>query len=109
RDAEQAGFPEEALTLAKRADRAAPDFAPAALARAALDRVQGNARRARRQLERAFGRNPHPEIAQALLGFAESAESNDTKGKDAEGGAADGAGETALHDRLRIAQRLLEI
>ena len=90
RDAEAAGFDGEALALAKRAMRTADDFAPAALARARLERVRGNAKRARRLLERAFAVAPHPDITAAYLAFAE------------------GEGDALVHDRLRLATRLLE-
>lgn len=91
RGAERSGFAVEALSLARRARRAAPDFVPAALAEARLQREQGSTRRARRALERAYARNPHPELARALLAFAK------------------GEGEALAHDRLRIAQRLLDL
>ncbi len=90
RDAEAAGFDAEALALAKRAMRTADDFAPAALARARLEGTRGNAKRARRLLERAFAVVPHPDITAAYLAFAE------------------GEGDARVHDRLRLATRLLE-
>jgi HemY protein len=90
RDCERQGLISEALGLAKRAARAVPDLAPAALMRARLETGQGHAKRARRLLERAFADAPHPDIARAFLAFAEGAE------------------EALVQDRLRLAARLLK-
>lgn len=71
-DAEARGFAVEALTLARRAVRAAPDLVPVALRLARLERLAGSSSRARKVLERAFVRMPHPDLARALLETAES-------------------------------------
>ena len=52
--------------------------------------MRGNAKRARRLLERAFAADPYPDITAAYLAFAE------------------GEGDALVHDRLRLATRLLE-
>jgi HemY protein len=89
-EAEQQGFAVEALRLAVRARRADAGFAPAAFHRARLEAEQGNRRRARRILERAFADHPHTDLAVALLALAE------------------GEGEALVLDRLRLAARLLD-
>lgn len=88
--AEQGGFEVEALRLAARAHRAEESFAPAALARARLELAQGNKRRARRILERAFAASSVGAVSAAFLALAE------------------GEGETLALDRLRLAVRLLD-
>jgi HemY protein len=90
RDCERRGLTTDALGLAKRAARAAPELAPAALMRARLEADQGRAKRARRLLERAFVEAPHPDIARAFLAFAR------------------GEGKALNQDRLRLAARLLK-
>ncbi len=89
-EAEQRGFAVEALRLAVRARRVDANFAPAAFHRARLEAEQGNRRRARRILERAFADHPHTDLAVALLALAE------------------GEGEDLVLDRLRLAARLLD-
>lgn len=89
-EAERKGFAVEALSLARRAQRADPDLVPAALARARFEVDQGSPRRARRILERAFARTPHPEIARAYLALAPASSENDNR------------------ERLRLAGRLLK-
>ncbi|MGE5539679.1 MAG: heme biosynthesis HemY N-terminal domain-containing protein [Gemmatimonas sp.] len=67
------GAEAEALKLARRANDLAPEFAPGAVRVAALERRDGNERRARAALERAIGHHPHPELiaAYAELGGAD--------------------------------------
>ena len=86
-EAERTGFVVEALALARRAERVDGSLVAAALMRARLDAAQGSERRSRRTLLRAFGRVPHPEIAQAYLAHAD---------------AGDGP-----RERLKFAQKLL--
>ncbi|MDX1485317.1 MAG: heme biosynthesis HemY N-terminal domain-containing protein [Alphaproteobacteria bacterium] len=62
-DAERRNFGDEARNLARKARRAAPDFVPAALRLAILERDSGRKRAARRALERAWRAAPHPELA----------------------------------------------
>lgn len=88
-DAERRDFPVEAAKLAARAVRAAPGFVPAALRRGEIEHARGEDRRARRALERAFAAAPHPELARAYLALAE------------------GDGEEAALERVRLAERLL--
>lgn len=89
-EAERQGFAVEALRLAARAARANDGFVPAALVRARLESEQGNRRRARRLLERAFAAAPQGDLAAARLALAE------------------GEGEALAQDRLRAAARLLD-
>lgn len=68
-DAERRGYAAEARNLARKAHRTAPEFVPAAVRSAALERQAGRLRRARRAIERTWREGPHPELAAAYGGL----------------------------------------
>ena len=68
-DAQRRGYADEARNLARKAHRAAPDFVPAALCQASLEREAGRMRPARRVIERVWRASPHPELAAAYGGL----------------------------------------
>lgn len=65
--AEAAGNPEEALALARRAFRLAPDFAPAAGEAVRRLAAAGKTRKAVRAAAEAWAAGPHPDIVEAYL------------------------------------------
>ncbi len=70
--AEADGTAEEALGLARRAFRAAPDMVPVAARLASLQIRAGKPRDGIKTIEKAWGRAPHPELARLYaLAFAE--------------------------------------
>ncbi len=73
-DAVRRDYSDEARNLARKAHRAAPDFVPAALRLATLEREAGRMRTARRAIERAWRVSPHPELAAAYGALFEGRE-----------------------------------
>jgi len=94
-DAQRRDFADEARNLARKAHRAAPEFVPAALRLATLERAAGRLRQARRAIERAWRAAPHPELAAAYGALVEAGEGESV--------------ESAALARVRGLARLLEI
>ncbi|MEW5704287.1 MAG: heme biosynthesis HemY N-terminal domain-containing protein [Pseudomonadota bacterium] len=65
--AEDEGRANDARDYAKAAWKSAPDFAPAAIRYARLSMKDGKARRARKAIEKAWSKTPHPNLAMAYL------------------------------------------
>ncbi|HMR31489.1 MAG TPA: heme biosynthesis HemY N-terminal domain-containing protein [Geminicoccaceae bacterium] len=78
----------EGLTLARRATRLAPDFAPAAIAASGLATACGKSREARKLLEASWRVAPQPEVAAAWLALQPS------------------ENPTRLYERLRALEKL---
>ena len=64
-----AGRPYDALSLARKAHKLQPDFAPIAVQTGALAEQANQPSLARKVLQRAWRAKPHPALAKAYLGL----------------------------------------